>query len=131
MSSPEEVRMPRRSVAERLDDAVESVLEGQPPTVESDLRPLVAVAAVTADALRPIPPSARFEARLAARLGQEGAVRRAADRVTSFTRRELAQPGRLLAAGAVSTAAVGVTVTAFAVWRSARHPAPAHRLLGR
>lgn len=123
--------MSQRSMAERLDDAVESVLDGRPPMVEPDLRPLVAAATATAGALRPIPPSARFEARLAARLGQEGAVRRAADRVSSFTRRELAQPGRLLAAGAVSTAAVGVTVTAFAVWRSARHPAQAHRLLGR
>jgi len=124
--------MPSRSTAERLDDAVETLLAGEQPLVEPELRPLLHVAQLAADALRPIPTASRFEARLAGRLAHEGMVRRAAGAVSSFTRRELSQPGRLLAAGAVSTAAVGVTVTAFAVWRSARqHPAPAHRLLGR
>jgi hypothetical protein len=37
-----------------------------------------------------------------------------------MARRELRHPARILAAGAVSSAAVGVTVTAFAVWRSRR-----------
>lgn len=124
--------MPSRSPAERLDDAVESLLAGTRPAVEPELRPLVDVAALAADALRPVPTADRFEARLAARLAHEGMVRRAADAVSTFTRRELSQPGRLIAAGAVSTAALGVTVTAFAVWRSGRHHATAsQRLLGR
>lgn len=124
--------MPTRSTPERLDAAVEALLSGQQPLVSDELRPLVATAALAADALRPIPAGARFESRLAGRLAHEGAVRRAADALSSLTRRELAHPGRLLAAGAVSTAAVGVTVTAFAMWRSTRRHAPAaQRLLHR
>lgn len=124
--------MPTRSTPARLDAAVEALLAGQQPLVSDELRPLVATAALTADALRPFPAGRSFEARLADRLAHPGTVRRAADAVSTFTRRELAHPGRLLAAGAVSTAAVGVTITAFAVWRSTRrHPAPAPRLLHR
>ncbi len=124
MSSP--------SPAGRLDVALDSLLCGERPIVEAELRPLLRVAELTSAALRPIPPGVAFEQRLAERLAGESMVRRAADAVSSFTRRELAQPGRLLAAGAVSSAAVGVTVTAFAVWRSSRqHPGPSHRLLGR
>lgn len=124
--------MPTRSTPERLDAAVEALLAGDRPLVSGELRPLVATAALAADALRPFPAGARFEARLAERLAHEGAMRRAAEAVSLFTRRELAHPGRLLAAGAVSTAAVGVTVTAFAMWRSTRrHDSPAQRLLHR
>lgn len=124
--------MPSRSAAERLDEAVESVLAGVRPPIDAELRPLLDVAELAADALRPLPAADRFEARLAGRLANEGMVRRAADAVSSFTRRELSQPSRLIAAGAVSTAALGVTVTAFAVWRSGRHhPTASQRLLGR
>jgi len=45
----------------------------------------------------------------------------AVDALEAFARRELQHPGRLIAAGAVSSAAVGVTVTAVAVWRMRRH----------
>jgi hypothetical protein len=123
--------MSTRSTAERLDEAVELLLGGERPSVEPELRPLVGVAALAADALRPVPAGTRFETRLAQRLAHENAVRRAADAVSSFTRRELTHPGRLLAAGAVSTAAVGVTVTALALWRSTRHASASQRLLGR
>jgi hypothetical protein len=124
--------MPTRSPAERLDAAVDLLLAGEPPLVDAELRPLVSAAALTANALHPMPAGARFEARLADRLAHEGPVRRAADVVADITRRGLSHPGRLLAAGAVSTAALGVTVTALAMWRSTRHhPSPASRLLGR
>jgi hypothetical protein len=124
--------MSSRTPAGRVDVAVESLLAGRRPIVEDELRPLLRVAELTSAALRPIPPGAAFERRLAERLVRASVVRRAAGAVSSFTRRELSQPGRLLAAGAVSSAAVGVTVTAFAVWRSSRqHPGPSHRLPGR
>jgi hypothetical protein len=45
--------------------------------------------------------------------------------------RQLRHPARLLLTGAVSSAALGVGVTAYAVWR-ARHPAGiGHRLVHR
>jgi hypothetical protein len=116
--------MTTRSTPERLDEAVESLLAGTRPTVESELRPLVDVASVLADALRPVPAGRRFEVDLAQRLAAGGSGRRAA--------RELARPRRLLAAGAISSAAVGVTVTAYAVWRSTRRqPSLPQRLLQR
>jgi hypothetical protein len=96
--------MTTRSTPERLDAAVESLLAGTRPAVEPDLRPLLRTASSLADALRPVPAGARFEARLAERL-QAGSMRR-----------------RWLAAGAVSSVAVGATVTAYAVWRSSRRP---------
>jgi len=124
--------MPTRSPAERLDEAVDLLLAGEPPVVDVELGPLVSAAALTADARHPIPAGARFEARLAVRLAHPGPVLRAADAISDLTRRGLSHPGRLIAAGAVSTAALGVTVTALAMWRSTRHHAsPAGRLLGR
>jgi hypothetical protein len=111
--------MTTRSTPERLDEAVQTLLAGERPTVEPELRPLVRVADLLADVLRPLPASRRFEADLGRRLATEGGRRR----VTT---------GRLLAAGAISSAAVGVTVTAYAVWRSSRRtPALSHRLLQR
>jgi hypothetical protein len=111
--------MTTRSTPERLDEAVQTLLAGERPTVEPELRPLVRVADRLADVLRPLPASRRFEADLGRRLAAEAGRRR----VT---------PGRLLAAGAISSAAVGVTVTAYAVWRSSRRtPALSHRLLQR
>ncbi|MGH2427276.1 MAG: hypothetical protein ACRDGV_00095 [Candidatus Limnocylindria bacterium] len=109
--------------AERLDRAVDAILGGQPlstaaATVASDaaLRPLVEAAALLRSALTPFPASERFEARLGARL--------AAARGT----RALRQPARLIIAGAaVSSAAVGVGVTAYAVWRTTRRGHWLHR----
>ncbi len=106
--------MTTRSTPERLDAAVESLLAGARSQIEPELRPLLETAAVLADALRPVPAGGRFEAQLAARLAA-GSMRR-----------------RLLAAGAVSSVAVGATVTAYAVWRSTRrHQALHPRLLQR
>jgi hypothetical protein len=100
--------------------------------VEPELRPLVDAAALLSSALPPLPAGSRFEARVAARLAASSPLARAAEAVGATVRRELRHPGRLIAAGAVSSAAVGVTVTALAVWRtSRRHSAtghgPAHR----
>jgi hypothetical protein len=123
--------MTTRSTPERLDEAVESLLAGARPTIEPDLRPLLETAAALSHALRPVPAAAPFEERLAGRLAA-GRVGRATGGIAAFTRRELARPGRLLAAGAFSSVAVGATVTAYAVWRSTRRQAPLqHRLLQR
>lgn len=120
--------MPTRSLPERLDDAVDSLLAGERPVVELEMRPLLTVAGLAVDALPPIPAGTRFEAELGARLAHHGPVHRAADAFSMLARRELAHPVRLLAAGAVSTAAVGMTVTAVALWRSGRlHPAGSRR----
>ena len=116
------------SVAVRLDRAVALLLTGSPPAsaaasagVDATRRVLVE----RADRLRrslPLPSVApRFEARLGARLAMPAAGR---DPV-AWARRH---PGRLIVTGAVGSAAVGVGVTAFAVWRSTRRPAAARIL---
>jgi hypothetical protein len=123
--------MTTRSTPERLDEAVESLLAGERPVIEPELRPLLQTATTLSRALRPVPAGPRFEAQLAERL-TAGPVSRAAGGLASFTRRELGRPGRLLAAGAFSSVAVGATVTAYAVWRSSRRTATLqHRLLQR
>ena len=67
----------------------------------------------------------RFEARLGARLA--GVSTGARDPVAWALR----HPGRLIVTGAVGSA-VGVGVTAYAVWRTTRRGSgPAHRLLHR
>jgi hypothetical protein len=110
------------SQAERLDHALDHLLaEGRPPRADGSLRPLLDVAALVRDALPPIPTSVRFDSRVLGRLGQRGGVNAAVDAVERFARRELRHPGRVVAAGAVSSAALGVTVTAVALWRSRRH----------
>lgn len=120
--------MTTRSTPERLDEAVESLLAGDRPTVDAELRPLLGVATRLSDTLRPVPPGRGFETQLARRLSREGGLLR--------TARDLGLPGRprrLLAAGALSSAAaLGVTVTAFAMWRSTRrHHSLSQRLLQR
>jgi hypothetical protein len=111
------------SVAERLDRAVDLLIAGSPPAsaaaaagVDATRRALVD----GADRLRrslPVPSVApRFEARLGARLAMPAGGR---DPV-AWARRH---PGRLIVTGAVGSAAVGVGVTAFAVWRSTRRTA--------
>lgn len=90
------------SQAEQLDRAIDDVLAGTRPIADAELRPLLAVAATLRDALGPRPVAPSFEGRLAARLRQPG------------TR------GRLVATGAVGSAAIGLAgVTAYAVWRVA------------
>ncbi|HET7082361.1 MAG TPA: hypothetical protein VFJ00_01455 [Candidatus Limnocylindria bacterium] len=83
-------------------------------------------------ALGPLPAGSRFEARLASRLASHGAVGDLVAAIGEATRRELRHPGRILLTGAVSSAAVGVGVTLFAMRRVARRHAaagqqPAHR----
>jgi hypothetical protein len=116
-----------RTTAQRLDEAIDRILAGDRPTVEPELRPLVDAAALLSSALPPLPAGPRFEERVAARLAASRPLARAAEAVGALARRELRHPGRLIAAGAVSSAAVGVTVTAVAVWRtSRRHAAAGH-----
>jgi hypothetical protein len=122
--------MRTRTTAQRLDEAIDRILAGDRPIVEPELRPLVDAAALLTSALPPLPAGSRFEARVASRLAASSPFARAAEAVGAMARRELRHPGRLIAAGAVSSAAVGVT--ALAVWRtSRRHGAaghgPAHR----
>jgi hypothetical protein len=107
--------------AERIDRLVDAVIApgATPGAVSPELRPMAGLIASVADALPAIPPGAAFEVRLARQLSE------AAARRPGFG--PLGQRGRLLVTGAaVSGAAVGVGVTAFAVWRSSRRQ-PAHR----
>lgn len=116
-----------RTFAERLDRAVDAVLEGAPPTlaaaragIDAADRSLVESAAALGTALAGPLVAPRFEARLGTRLAQLA-------HGPWFAR----HPGRLIVTGAVGSA-VGVGVTAYAVWRSTRRSSsPAHRLLHR
>jgi len=113
------------STAERLDRAIDDVLDGASPgraaataRLESAERPLLRAADALRGALGVPLVSPRFEARLGARLSGIGGAPWI-----------LRHPGRLIVTGAVGSA-VGVGVTAYAVWRSSRRSAP-HRVLGR
>lgn len=115
----------RPTLAERLDRAVDEVLVGAPPAVAAASaglagadRALVQTAAALRTALGSSLVAPRFEARLGARLSGAAAPW------------ILRHPGRLIVTGAVGSA-VGVGVTAFAVWRSTRRAGGAHRLLHR
>jgi hypothetical protein len=114
------------SLAERLDAYVTALVTGRsvPQLVDGELRPLAAAARLVAGALVPVPVAPRFEARLGTRLAHEpGPVARGVRAIADISRRELRHPSRLIAAGAVSSAALGVGVTALAVWRGGRrHP---------
>lgn len=107
------------SVAERLDRALEQLGAGARPAVaaatfglDGEGRALVELADRVRSA-HPMPTIApRFEARLGARLSDAATARDA----MAWARRH---PGRLIVTGAVGSA-VGVGVTAYAVWRSSR-----------
>jgi hypothetical protein len=121
---------PHPSTAERLDRAVDGVLDGHSPGVaaaaagiEPAGRQLVALAAELRATMAAPPVAPRFEARLGTRLAPTGPPR---DPVAWALR----HPGRLIVTGAVGSA-VGVGVTAYAVWRSSRRASGAHRLLHR
>ena len=114
------------SRAERLDRAVDEVIAGATPGIAAasvglDVtdRPLVRAAAALRAALDSPLVAPRFEARLGARLAG------AADPPWI-----LRHPGRLIVTGAVGSA-VGVGVTAYAVWRSSRRSGPTARLAHR
>ncbi len=117
------------SVADRLDRALEQLGAGARPAVaaatvglDGEGRSLVDVADRVRTALPTPPVAARFEARLGARLSGAAAPRDAMAWA-------LRHPGRLLVTGAVGSA-VGVGVTAYAVWRNSRR-APSGRFLQR
>ena len=114
------------SVAERLDRAVDQLVAGARPGTAAATAGLDAAGRAlveTADRFRlslvPLPVAPRFEARLGARLSGVAPSRDAVGWA-------LRHPGRLIVTGAVGSA-VGVGVTAYAVWRSSRR-ASAHRL---
>lgn len=117
----------RPSVAERIDRAVQALLDGASAGqalatagLGDDERAIVHVAEAADAALAAPLVSPRFEARLGARLAGVG-----------HGPWIMRHPGRLIVTGAVGSA-VGVGVTAYAVWRSSRRPVPmAHRLLQR
>jgi hypothetical protein len=111
------------SQAERLEHAVERLMAGDRPVADRATAPLLEAAALVRAALPPIPGGDALDARLLAQITQRRRVDAAVDALEAFARRELRHPRRLIAAGAVSSAAVGVTVTAVAVWRSRRHGA--------
>ncbi len=117
------------SAAERLDRAVDGVLDGLSPVVaaaaagtEPASRPLVLLAAELRTFLAAPPVAPRFEARLGARLAS---VVHHRDPLAWAMR----HPGTLFVTGVGS--AVGVGVTAYAVWRSTRRSGAASRLLHR
>ncbi len=114
-----------RTAADRLDEAVDALIAGHPIAVDVTLRPALHVAQLLRETLTPVPTGIRFQAGLAGRLHAPGLGER--------TLRAVGSPrGRLIAAGAVSSAAVGVGVTAYAVWRTGRrHGGASHRLLHR
>jgi hypothetical protein len=119
------------SLAERIDRALGALLEGQSTGAAAATaalpaadRPLIEVARLLRDALAAPTVAPRFEARLGARLASLDGPRDA----MAWARRH---PRRLIVTGAVGSA-VGVGVTAFAVWRSGRRGSgSAHRLLHR
>jgi hypothetical protein len=107
------------SVAERLDHALDQLVAGVAPgtaaasvALDPGGRGLVDVASRLRHALVPPPVSTRFEARLGARLAGVAPPRDAVGWA-------LRHPGRLIVTGAVGSA-VGVGVTAYAVWRTSR-----------
>lgn len=117
------------STAERLDRAVDGILDGLSPRIaaasagtDRPTRALVELAGALRSTLAPPPVGRRFEARLGARL----AAQPARDPVAWALR----HPGRLIVTGAVGSA-VGVGVTAYAVWRSSRRASGVPRLMHR
>jgi hypothetical protein len=108
----------RPTIAERLDRAIDEVLDGADPGVaaasagvEPADRGLVRTAELLQATFGAPLVAPRFEARLGARLSGAG-----------HHPWILRHPGRLIVTGAVGSA-VGVGVTAYAVWRSTRRTA--------
>jgi len=124
--------LPTRTRADRLDEAVADLLAGDRPSVDPEIAPLVDAAALIRAALPPMPVGVRFSSRLEARLVRRRRLAIAAAAISDATRREWRQPGRIAIAGVISSAVVGVGLTALAVWIGTRRHAasgapPAHR----
>jgi hypothetical protein len=118
------------SPAERLDRAVEGVLDGLSPVAAAaaagtapERAHLLRLAADLHTVLAAPPVAPRFEARLGARLASVPAAR-------DPVRWALRHPGTLIVTAAAGSA-VGVGVTAYARWRSTRRSSAAVRLLHR
>jgi hypothetical protein len=114
----------RPSTAERLDRALDQLLSGVPPRAAAASAGLPAAQHALLDAASSLRAALAasvvapgFEARLGARLSGAGG-----------SPWILRHPGRLIVGGAVGSA-VGVGVTAYAVWRTTRRAGAAHRLL--
>lgn len=105
------------SPAERLDRALDQLLGGARPVADPELRRLLSASTAVSAALREVPAGARFAERLRSRLAHPGRVSRVTGAVSDLAHR---RPSWLLLTGAVSTAAVGVGVTAVYVWRGSR-----------
>lgn len=117
------------SAAERLDRAVDGVLDGQSVPaaaaaagLDPSARDLLRMAADLRAALHVPLASPHFEARLGTRLAPTAS--------RDAMAWALRHPRRLIVTGAVGSA-VGVGVTAFAFWRNSRRAPSAHRLLHR
>lgn len=116
----------RPTPAERMDRALDELLSGATMAAAADEaeRRLLRIAQHLRSSL-PVPPVApRFDARLGTLLAERAAGR-------DSLRWVVRPPRRLLVGGAVGSAAVGVGVTAYAVWRLGHHEWPLHRLLHR
>jgi hypothetical protein len=109
------------STAERLDRAVDRLLSGAAPGLDGELRPLMRTGSALAAALRPVPAGERYAAELWSRLARPAPSHRITAALAGLASRR--PPSWLLVTGAVSSAAVGVGVTAFALWRGSRRPA--------
>jgi hypothetical protein len=117
--------MPRTapsSTAERLDRAVDHLLNGSSPVADRELEPLLRAGTALAAALRPLPAGERYAAHVWDRLARPTPAHRLSAAVAELASRHR-PPSWLLVTGAVSSAAVGVGVTAFALWRGSRRPA--------
>lgn len=105
--------------AERIDRAVDALIAGETPVVDPALRPLLDAAATLSASLAGVPPSARFEERLARRLrgSPHRPVAEARAAVADWSRQQLT-PQRLLLTGAVGSAVGVAGVAAVAFWRA-------------
>jgi hypothetical protein len=112
-----------RTPAERLDHALDVLLADEaPPPGDPAIGPLLLTAERVRWAVAPVPAGARFQERLAVRIA------RAPHRPPAG--RWLHPPAWLLLTGAVSSAVVGVGMTAYVLWRGNRRSA-LQRLTGR
>ncbi|RPH37116.1 MAG: hypothetical protein EHM90_00255 [Chloroflexi bacterium] len=101
----------RPTDAERIDQAVTSVLDDQPVAVPPGLAPELAVARTLRECLPPVPPGALFEADLARRLEASGVP--GGNRLPSFLRHH----HRLVVTGAVGSVVVSTAGMAVVAWR--------------
>jgi hypothetical protein len=101
----------RPTAAERIDQAVSSVLEGAPVAVPPALAEELAVARTLHDGLHPVPPSVLFEGALARRL--EAAGMPGGNPIVGFWRHH----HRLVVTGAVGSVVVSTAGVAVVAWR--------------